>query len=246
MMDSLNTCCKSNPKPLQFFKKGLPCGLFYEDSFYRGEIISDFSHGTVVQVKHIDYGFIHMIDRKNVFIIPSELLSLPRQAIHCGLKGFENERNGNFDGYVSKLKSLPNRQQFYVNIFEKTRDGKYILHLKCEESANVVRSVNEALQQNEPENVEPVVTLREDQQSRVKRRALTISSGHVSQKRNLVDTLRFKIYPFKPKRYPNAFTIFMSHNREAIKLKNPNTNVQVINSYAGKMWRELKDKTVSF
>lgn len=49
-----------------------------------------------------------------------------------------------------------------------------------------------------------------------------------------------------PKRPQSAYFLWMNENRDKIKEKQPGMSVGEIAKKAGEMWRELKDKTVSW
>lgn len=49
-----------------------------------------------------------------------------------------------------------------------------------------------------------------------------------------------------PKRPPSAYFIWMSENREKLKEENPSLSITELAKKAGEVWRELKNKTVSF
>lgn len=147
MMDALNKYCKDNQKPLQFFKKGLPCGLYFDEHYYRGEIVSDFTHGEAVQVQHVDFGYTHMIEKKNVVAIPAEITKmLPKLAVHCCLKGFEEDESVIRESVVTQFEMLSekmngDRSQFYVTVFKQYQDGSYLVNLKNAEGLDLMKKL---------------------------------------------------------------------------------------------------------
>ena len=52
--------------------------------------------------------------------------------------------------------------------------------------------------------------------------------------------------PNAPKRPQSAYFLWLNEHREQIKKENPGISLTDLTKKAGEMWRELKDKTVSF
>lgn len=145
MMDILNGFCKNCHKPLSIYKKGMPCGLLYDEHYYRGEIL-DFSHGDTIQVLHVDFGYINMIEKKNICAIPPELAKLPRQAIHCCLKGFEDDESVIRESVVTQFEMLSakidgQRSEFMVTIFRQYQNGSYLVNLRSDEGYDLMKKL---------------------------------------------------------------------------------------------------------
>ncbi|KAL5285683.1 TDRD6 family protein [Megaselia abdita] len=146
MMDSLNLYCKQNHTQLQFFKKGMPCALFYENHYYRGEIVADFSHGEVAQVLHVDFGYTHMMEKKNIVGVPVEFTIMPKLAIHCCLKGFEDEESIIRDSVVTQFEMLSEnnngeRSEFFITVFKEFQCGTYLVNLKNVEGLDLMKKL---------------------------------------------------------------------------------------------------------
>lgn len=147
MMDALNEYCKLNCKPLQYYKKGLPCGIFYDKHYYRGEIMGDFTHGEVVQVMHVDFGYTHMIEKKYVVAVPPEIIkTMPKLAVHCCLKGFEEEDSIIRETVVTQFEMLSeksdgDRSEFYLTVFKEYQDGSYLVNLKNADGLDLMKKL---------------------------------------------------------------------------------------------------------
>lgn len=146
MMDALYLYCKRNHKPLQFFKKGVPCALFYETNYYRGEIVSDFTYGEAVQVQHVDFGYTHMIEKKNIIFVPPEFIKkMPKLAVRCCLKGFEEEDSIIRESVVTQFEMLSekdtDRSEFYLTVFKQHQDGTYLVNLKKADGLDLMKKL---------------------------------------------------------------------------------------------------------
>lgn len=102
MMDSLYMHCMNTTQMLTPPVKGQCCAMIYENDWYR-VVVLDAVDPQQIQVQFVDYGNSMSCRLADLRHIPSEYLTLPRQAIECCLVDFEH------------VVEVPESTQRYVN-----------------------------------------------------------------------------------------------------------------------------------
>ncbi len=89
-----------------------------DNTWYRAEVLK--VKQTKARVAFIDYGDTNVVEMSEMRLLPAEFLSLPLQAIHCGLEG-------EFTPEQTDLFGIEFINQKVCLQIDKKRDGKYIV-----------------------------------------------------------------------------------------------------------------------
>jgi len=88
LMDEMFAYYNTNQMVPDQLVLGAPCVVKCDREWYRAELLR-VDDATII-VRHVDFGYEQHVKRHLIGIIAEKHLKMPRQAIKCCLKGFEN------------------------------------------------------------------------------------------------------------------------------------------------------------
>ncbi|XP_026841742.1 maternal protein tudor [Drosophila persimilis] len=141
LMDNMFTYYNINQKVPDKLTLGAPCIVKCDQEWYRAEILRvDDS----VIVRHVDFGYEQTVKRHLIGHIAKEHLKMPRQAIKCCLKGFEQSELGQ-DKITDQFEMLAEesnirRRTFNVRVFRIEPDGLNVVNLLAK-NLNVMKKL---------------------------------------------------------------------------------------------------------
>lgn len=121
---------------------GTPCMVKYENEWYRAEVMR--ADGMTIVVRHVDFGYEQKVTKNLLSTMAEKHLKLPRQAIHCCLKGFENNEltrdlaTVQFEMLAEE--SNRSRRSFTVKVFRVQPNGAFLVNL-CTKDLNVMKKL---------------------------------------------------------------------------------------------------------
>lgn len=121
---------------------GAPCVVKYESAWYRAELLR--IDDTTIIVRHVDFGYEQLVKRHLIGNIAEKHLVMPRQAIKCCLKGFENSELSQ-DKITDQFEMLAEesnirRRTFSVRVFRIEPDGLNVVNLMAK-NLNVMKKL---------------------------------------------------------------------------------------------------------
>ncbi|XP_064095929.1 tudor domain-containing protein 1-like isoform X2 [Macrobrachium nipponense] len=132
MMEKLNDFAVSSDRTILTSPMiGKPCLCCYakDDLFYRAEITKVNQESGSAMVHYIDYGDTGEVEISNLFVMPEQFFTLPRQAICCY-----------FSSKIRK-KWFSSTQQYLEKLLEKEIDLTLMLEVEGFEQRNVVKKL---------------------------------------------------------------------------------------------------------
>ncbi|EDW91282.1 maternal protein tudor [Drosophila yakuba] len=141
LMDEMFSYYNANQKVPDQLILGAPCIVKCDQEWYRAEILRvDDS----VIVRHVDFGYEQNVKRHLIGHIAEKHLEMPRQAIKCCLKGFENSELSE-DKITDQFEMLAEesnirRRTFSVRIFRIEPDGLNVVNLLAK-NLNVMKKL---------------------------------------------------------------------------------------------------------
>ncbi|KAH8400893.1 hypothetical protein KR009_001677 [Drosophila setifemur] len=141
LMDEMFSYYNANQKVPEQLILGAPCIVKCEQEWYRAEILRvDDS----VIVRHVDFGYEQNVKRHLIGHIAEKHLKMPRQAIKCCLKGFENSELSQ-DTITDQFEMLAEesnirRRTFSVRVFRIEPDGLNVVNLLAK-NLNVMKKL---------------------------------------------------------------------------------------------------------
>ncbi|XP_017040883.1 maternal protein tudor [Drosophila ficusphila] len=141
LMDEMFSYYNANQKVPDQLILGAPCIVKYDQEWYRAEILRvDDS----VIVRHVDFGYEQNVKRHLIGHIAEKHLQMPRQAIKCCLKGFENSELGQ-EKITDQFEMLAEesnirRRTFSVRVFRIEPDGLNVVNLLAK-NLNVMKKL---------------------------------------------------------------------------------------------------------
>ncbi|XP_017073005.2 maternal protein tudor [Drosophila eugracilis] len=141
LMDEMFSYYNANQKVPEQLILGAPCIVKCDQEWYRAEILRvDDS----VIVRHVDFGYEQNVKRHLIGHIAEKHLEMPRQAIKCCLKGFENSELSE-DKITDQFEMLAEesnirRRTFSVRIFRIEPDGLNVVNLLAK-NLNVMKKL---------------------------------------------------------------------------------------------------------
>uniref|UniRef100_A0A6P4FIW5 Maternal protein tudor n=1 Tax=Drosophila rhopaloa TaxID=1041015 RepID=A0A6P4FIW5_DRORH len=141
LMDEMFSYYNANQKVPDQLILGAPCIVKCDQEWYRAEILRvDDS----VIVRHVDFGYEQNVKRHLIGHIAEKHLEMPRQAIKCCLKGFENSELSQ-DKITDQFEMLAEesnirRRTFSVRIFRIEPDGLNVVNLLAK-NLNVMKKL---------------------------------------------------------------------------------------------------------
>ncbi|XP_017015661.2 protein tudor [Drosophila takahashii] len=141
LMDEMFSYYNANQKVPDQLILGAPCIVKCDQEWYRAEILRvDDS----VIVRHVDFGYEQNVKRHLIGHIAEKHLEMPRQAIKCCLKGFENSElsENKITDQFEMLAEESNiqRRTFSVRIFRIEPDGLNVVNLLAK-NLNVMKKL---------------------------------------------------------------------------------------------------------
>ncbi|XP_055837554.1 maternal protein tudor [Episyrphus balteatus] len=121
---------------------GTPCMVKYDNEWYRAEVMR--ADGMTIVVRHVDFGYEQKVTKNLLSTVSEKHLKLPRQAIHCCLKGFENNEltrdlaTVQFEMLAEE--SNRTRRSFTVKVFRVQPNGAFLVNL-CTKDLNVMKKL---------------------------------------------------------------------------------------------------------
>ncbi|XP_067630078.1 maternal protein tudor isoform X2 [Eurosta solidaginis] len=142
LMDDMYLYYNKNQFVPNHLALGSPCIVKYDKEWYRAEVMR--ADSTAIIVRHVDFGYEQKVTKNLLSIIAEKHLKLPRQAVQCCLKGFENNEL-NKDLATNQFEMLAeesNRQRrtFTVKVFRIQPDGVHFVNL-CTKELNVMKKL---------------------------------------------------------------------------------------------------------
>jgi len=141
LMDEMFSYYNANQRVPDQLILGAPCIVKCDQEWYRAEILRvDDS----VIVRHVDFGYEQNVKRHLIGHIAEKHLEMPRQAIKCCLKGFENSELSE-DKITDQFEMLAEesnirRRTFSVRIFRIEPDGLNVVNLLAK-NLNVMKKL---------------------------------------------------------------------------------------------------------
>ncbi|XP_017087277.2 protein tudor [Drosophila bipectinata] len=141
LMDEMFSYYNANQKVPDQLVLGAPCIVKCDQEWYRAEILRvDES----VIVRHVDFGYEQNVKRHLIGHIAEKHLKMPRQAIKCCLKGFENSELSK-DKITDQFEMLAEesnirRRTFSVRVFRIEPDGLNVVNLLAK-NLNVMKKL---------------------------------------------------------------------------------------------------------
>ncbi|XP_055915745.1 maternal protein tudor [Eupeodes corollae] len=121
---------------------GTPCMVKYDNEWYRAEVMR--ADGMTIVVRHVDFGYEQKVTKNLLSTVSEKHLKLPRQAIHCCLKGFENNEMTRDLATVQfemlAEESNRTRRSFTVKVFRVQPNGAFLVNL-CTKDLNVMKKL---------------------------------------------------------------------------------------------------------
>ncbi|XP_017033401.1 protein tudor [Drosophila kikkawai] len=141
LMDEMFSYYNVNQKVPDQLVLGAPCMVRCEREWYRAEILR--VEDTVI-VRHVDFGYEHSVKRHCIAHIAEKHLEMPRQAVKCCLKGFENSDLGK-DKITDTFEMLAEdsniqRRTFNMRVFRIEPDGLHVVNLMAK-NINVMKKL---------------------------------------------------------------------------------------------------------
>ncbi|TDG48300.1 hypothetical protein AWZ03_005255 [Drosophila navojoa] len=121
---------------------GAPCVVKCDREWYRAELLR--IDDTTIIVRHVDFGYEQHVKRHLIGNIAEKHLIMPRQAIKCCLKGFENSELSK-DKITDQFEMLAEesnirRRTFTVRVFRIEPDGLNVVNLMAK-NLNVMKKL---------------------------------------------------------------------------------------------------------
>ncbi|ALC42057.1 tud, partial [Drosophila busckii] len=142
LMDEMFAYYNTNQQVPEHFILGAPCVVKCDREWYRAEIIR--AEDATVIVRHVDFGYEQTVKRHLIGNIAKKHLLMPRQAIKCCLKGFENSElsQENITDQFEMLAEESNirRRTFSVRVFRIEPDGLNVVNLLAK-NLNVMKKL---------------------------------------------------------------------------------------------------------
>lgn len=141
LMDEMFSYYNANQKVPDQLVLGAPCIVKCDQEWYRAEILRvDES----VIVRHVDFGYEQNVKRHLIGHIAEKHLKMPRQAVKCCLKGFENSELSK-DKITDQFEMLAEesnirRRTFSVRVFRIEPDGLNVVNLLAK-NLNVMKKL---------------------------------------------------------------------------------------------------------
>ncbi|KAH8269419.1 hypothetical protein KR018_002793 [Drosophila ironensis] len=141
LMDEMFSYYNTNQKVPEQLVLGAPCIVKCDQEWYRAEILR--VEESVI-VRHVDFGYEQNVKRHLIGHIAEKHLKMPRQAIKCCLKGFENNEM-NKDLITDQFEMLAEesnirRRTFTVRVFRIEPDGLNVVNLMAK-NLNVMKKL---------------------------------------------------------------------------------------------------------
>lgn len=141
LMDEMFSYYNANQKVPEALIPGAPCMVRCDQEWYRAEILR--VDDTVI-VRHVDFGYEQTVKRHCIGHIADKHLVMPRQAVKCCLKGFENSELSK-DKITDQFEMLAEdsniqRRTFSVRIFRIEPDGLNVVNLLAK-NLNVMKKL---------------------------------------------------------------------------------------------------------
>lgn len=142
LMDDMFFYYNKNQKVPNQLALGAPCIVKFENEWYRAEVMR--ADATAIIVRHVDFGYEQKVTKNLLSTIAEKHLKLPRQAVQCCLKGFENNEL-NKDMATTQFEMLAEesnrrRRSFTVKVFRIQPDGVNLVNL-CTKDLNVMKKL---------------------------------------------------------------------------------------------------------
>ncbi|XP_065370364.1 maternal protein tudor isoform X2 [Calliphora vicina] len=142
LMDDMFLYYNKNQNVPNHLALGAPCIVKYDNEWYRAEVMR--ADSTAIIVRHVDFGYEQKVTKNLLSTIAEKHLKLPRQAVQCCLKGFENNELSK-DLATTQFEMLAeesNRQRrsFTVKVFRIQPDGVNLVNL-CTKDLNVMKKL---------------------------------------------------------------------------------------------------------
>lgn len=142
LMDDMFLYYNKNQVVPNHLALGAPCIVKYDNEWYRAEVMR--ADSTAIIVRHVDFGYEQKVTKNLLSNIAEKHLKLPRQAIQCCLKGFENNELSKdlATNQFEMLAEESNRQRrsFTVKVFRIQPDGVHLVNL-CTKDLNVMKKL---------------------------------------------------------------------------------------------------------
>ncbi|XP_075166866.1 tudor domain containing protein [Haematobia irritans] len=142
LMDDMFLYYNKNQNVPNHLPLGAPCIVKYENEWYRAEVMR--ADATAIIVRHVDFGYEQQVTKNLLSTIAEKHLKLPRQAVQCCLKGFENNElnkalaTTQFEMLAEE--SNRERRSFTVKVFRIQPDGVNLVNL-CTKDLNVMKKL---------------------------------------------------------------------------------------------------------
>ncbi|XP_073845267.1 tudor domain containing protein [Musca autumnalis] len=142
LMDDMFLYYNKNQNVPNHLALGAPCIVKYENEWYRAEVMR--ADSTAIIVRHVDFGYEQKVTKNLLSTIAEKHLKLPRQAVQCCLKGFENNELSK-DLATTQFEMLAEesnreRRSFTVKVFRIQPDGVNLVNL-CTKDLNVMKKL---------------------------------------------------------------------------------------------------------
>ncbi len=142
LMDDMFLYYNKNQVVPNHLALGAPCIVKYDNEWYRAEVMR--ADSTAIIVRHVDFGYEQKVTKNLLSNIAEKHLKLPRQAIQCCLKGFENNELSKdlATNQFEMLAEESNRQRrsFTVKVFRIQPEGVHLVNL-CTKDLNVMKKL---------------------------------------------------------------------------------------------------------
>ncbi|KAL9913282.1 tudor domain containing protein isoform 1-T2 [Glossina fuscipes fuscipes] len=142
LMDDMFLYYNTNQMVPNHLVLGAPCIVKYENEWFRAEVMR--ADSTAIVVRHVDFGYEQKVTKNLLSTIAENHLKLPRQAVQCCLKGFENNEPSKdlVSTQFEMLAEESNRQRrsFTVKVFRIQPDGVNLVNL-CTKDLNVMKKL---------------------------------------------------------------------------------------------------------
>ncbi|KAH8371983.1 hypothetical protein KR093_009569 [Drosophila rubida] len=142
LMDEMFAYYNTNQKVPEQLVLGAPCVVKCDREWYRAELLR-VDDATII-VRHVDFGYEQHVKRHLIGNIAEKHLAMPRQAIKCCLKGFENSELSQ-DKITDQFEMLAEesnirRRTFSVRVFRIEPDGVNVVNLLAK-NLNVMKKL---------------------------------------------------------------------------------------------------------
>ncbi|KAH8261357.1 hypothetical protein KR044_007853 [Drosophila immigrans] len=142
LMDEMFAYYNTNQKVPEQLVLGAPCVVKCDREWYRAELLR-VDDATII-VRHVDFGYEQHVKRHLIGNIAEKHLVMPRQAIKCCLKGFENSELS-MDKITDQFEMLAEesnirRRTFSVRVFRIEPDGVNVVNLLAK-NLNVMKKL---------------------------------------------------------------------------------------------------------